>query len=99
MCHSLSQVMAPDNSGTLYDTWEKVVGTLGSGSGISSYHCNTFAPTYLVDYCTQQDYVPFLDHAGIASIDITFNSSAYNGVYHSMYDSLYWMQQFGGTSC
>jgi len=42
------------------------------------------------------DYVPFLDHAGVASIDISFYSDAYNGVYHSAYDSLYWMEKFGG---
>ena len=38
------------------------------------------------------DYVPFLDHAGIASLNIGF--AAGDGVYHSIYDTPAWYQQF-----
>ena len=38
------------------------------------------------------DYVPFLDHAGIASLNLGFASS--DGVYHSIYDTPTWYQQF-----
>ncbi len=39
------------------------------------------------------DYTPFLQHLGIASIDMGFSGDY--GVYHSAYDSFYWMSKFG----
>src|SRR2546422_11380468 len=39
------------------------------------------------------DYTPFLQHLGIASTDMGFNGDY--GVYHSAYDSFYWMSHFG----
>ncbi len=33
----------------------------------------------------------FIDHLGIPSIDIGFDSYEAGGVYHSIYDSFYWM--------
>ena len=38
------------------------------------------------------DYVAFLDHAGVASLNLGFGAS--DGVYHSIYDSPAWYQQF-----
>ncbi|KAI7851318.1 hypothetical protein BDC45DRAFT_516272, partial [Circinella umbellata] len=39
------------------------------------------------------DYMAFFDHLGIASMSISFNGDY--GVYHSNYDSIYWMEHFG----
>jgi N-acetylated-alpha-linked acidic dipeptidase len=39
------------------------------------------------------DYTVFIDHLGIASMDMGFSGGS--GVYHSVYDSLAWMQKFG----
>ncbi|CAM0140747.1 unnamed protein product [Umbelopsis sp. WA50703] len=39
------------------------------------------------------DYVGFIDHVGIPSLDIRFVGES--GIYHSNYDSLYWMDHFG----
>jgi N-acetylated-alpha-linked acidic dipeptidase len=39
------------------------------------------------------DYTPFLQHLGIASTDMSFGGDY--GVYHSAYDSFYWMDHFG----
>ena len=39
------------------------------------------------------DFSPFLDYAGIPSIDIGFGGDY--GVYHSLYDDFYWMKHFG----
>ncbi|KAI8909722.1 hypothetical protein EDD86DRAFT_190724 [Gorgonomyces haynaldii] len=39
------------------------------------------------------DFVPFLQHIGIASMDLRFNGPY--GVYHSNYDSFHWMDKFG----
>ena len=39
------------------------------------------------------DYTPFLQHVGIPSLDMSFGGDY--GVYHSAYDSFYWMAHFG----
>jgi N-acetylated-alpha-linked acidic dipeptidase len=39
------------------------------------------------------DYVPFLDHAGVASLNMGFGGEA-GGVYHSVYDTLAWYRRF-----
>jgi N-acetylated-alpha-linked acidic dipeptidase len=42
------------------------------------------------------DYVGFLDHAGVASLNLGFSSG--DGVYHSIYDTAAWYQQFSDGS-
>ena len=39
------------------------------------------------------DYTPFLQHLGIASLDMGFGGDY--GVYHSAFDSFHWMARFG----
>lgn len=39
------------------------------------------------------DYTPFLQHIGVPALDMGFNGPY--GVYHSVYDSFYWMEKFG----
>ena len=39
------------------------------------------------------DFTPFLQHLGVPSIDMGFGGDY--GVYHSAYDSFYWMSHFG----
>mmetsp|Transcript_21080 Transcript_21080/g.31379 ORF Transcript_21080/g.31379 Transcript_21080/m.31379 type:complete len:402 (+) Transcript_21080:205-1410(+) len=42
------------------------------------------------------DYVGFLQEIGISSADLRFSGdSGYEGVYHSNYDSFYWITHFG----
>jgi N-acetylated-alpha-linked acidic dipeptidase len=40
------------------------------------------------------DYVPFLDHAGVASLNLGFGGDDSIGIYHSAYDTVRWYQQF-----
>ena len=45
------------------------------------------------------DYSGFVDHIGIASLNIGFGGeSESGGVYHSVYDDYYWYTHFGDTS-
>lgn len=39
------------------------------------------------------DFTPFLQHLGVPASDMSFNGDY--GVYHSAYDSFYWMSHFG----
>jgi N-acetylated-alpha-linked acidic dipeptidase len=43
------------------------------------------------------DYSPFLDFAGIASINLGFYGETNGGVYHSIYDDFYWYTHFADT--
>jgi N-acetylated-alpha-linked acidic dipeptidase len=42
------------------------------------------------------DYVAFLDHAGVASLNVGFGADA-GGVYHSAYDTVAWYDRFSDT--
>ena len=43
------------------------------------------------------DYTAFLDHLGIASIDMGFGGEGGGGIYHSIYDDFYWYTHFGDS--
>ncbi|MGO8792670.1 MAG: transferrin receptor-like dimerization domain-containing protein [Terriglobia bacterium] len=40
------------------------------------------------------DYTVFLDHLGIASLDLSFGGEDGGGIYHSIYDDFYWYTHF-----
>ncbi|HKW97681.1 MAG TPA: transferrin receptor-like dimerization domain-containing protein [Bryobacteraceae bacterium] len=43
------------------------------------------------------DYTVFLDHLGIASLDIGYGGEDGGGIYHSIYDDFYWYTHFADT--
>jgi N-acetylated-alpha-linked acidic dipeptidase len=44
------------------------------------------------------DYSAFIDHLGIASLDLSFGGETGGGIYHSIYDDFYWYTHFGDTN-
>jgi N-acetylated-alpha-linked acidic dipeptidase len=44
------------------------------------------------------DYTPFLQHLGIASINMGFGGEDRGGIYHSIYDDFYWYTHFSDSS-
>ncbi len=44
------------------------------------------------------DYVAFLDYLGIASMNEGFAGSTKSGIYHSIYDSIYWYTHFSDSN-
>jgi len=46
------------------------------------------------DLGSGSDYSPFIDHAGIASINYGFGGEVGGGIYHSIYDDFYWYSHF-----
>ena len=44
------------------------------------------------------DYTAFIDHLGIASIDVAYTGEGRGGEYHSAYDDFYWYTHFGDTN-
>ncbi len=43
------------------------------------------------------DYTVFLDHLGIASLNLAYGGEDGGGIYHSIYDDLYWYTHFADT--
>ena len=43
------------------------------------------------------DYTAFLDHLGIASLDLSYGGEDGGGIYHSIYDDFYWYTHFSDT--
>ncbi len=43
------------------------------------------------------DYTAFLDHLGIASLNIGYGGEDGGGIYHSIYDDVYWFTHFADT--
>jgi N-acetylated-alpha-linked acidic dipeptidase len=43
------------------------------------------------------DYTPFIQHAGIASINLSFGDEDDDGIYHSIYDTVYFYTHFLDT--
>ena len=41
------------------------------------------------------DYTPFLQHLGIASLNLGYGGEDGGGIYHSIYDDFYWYTHFG----
>lgn len=44
------------------------------------------------------DFTPFLQHLGVASLNIGFGGEDDAGIYHSIYDDFYWYTHFSDTS-
>ena len=44
------------------------------------------------------DYSPFIDHLGVASLNLGYGGEDDGGIYHSIYDDFYWFTHFSDTS-
>jgi len=44
------------------------------------------------------DYSSFLDHLGVASLNLGYGGEDDGGIYHSIYDDFYWFTHFSDTS-
>ena len=44
------------------------------------------------------DYTAFLDHLGIASVNLGYGGEDRGGIYHSIYDDFYWYTHFSDTN-
>jgi N-acetylated-alpha-linked acidic dipeptidase len=92
----LRDVTDPATSKSLLDVARERRGPGGTSSAISAaaaLSAEAREPGFhLESLGSGSDYVAFLDHAGIASLNLGFASG--DGVYHSIYDTLGWYQQF-----
>ena len=81
-------VKDPKSGKSVYQQWQE-----HSREGRSEEERNTAGEARIGALGSGSDYTPFLQHLGIASTDMGFGGDY--GVYHSAYDSFYWMDHFG----
>lgn len=81
-------VKDPKSGKTVYQQWQD-----NARERRSEEERNTSGEARIGALGSGSDYTPFLQHLGIASTDMSFGGDY--GVYHSAYDSFYWMERFG----
>ncbi|MEO7144619.1 MAG: M28 family peptidase [Bryobacteraceae bacterium] len=87
--------------GTLRDLTDPVSGKKLIDSARARHH-RTGAPAaeahgfHLGPLGAGSDYVAFIDHEGISSLNLGFSGES-EGVYHSIYDSMYWYTHFSDS--
>ena len=59
--------------------------------------CATARPVQASALGSGSDYTVFIDHLGIASVNLGFGGEDGGGVYHSVYDDFYWYTHFDDT--
>lgn len=85
----------PKTGKSVYEAWRDRAWENASQSDRYDANGNprTAPPPRIGALGSGSDYTPFLQHAGIPSLDMGFGGDY--GVYHSAYDSFYWMSHFG----
>ena len=88
-------VRDPRTGQTIYETWRSRMRADLSESELYDANGNEkpLPAPRIGALGSGSDYTPFLQHLGVPSLDMGFNGDY--GVYHSAYDSFYWMSHFG----
>ncbi|MGB0036096.1 MAG: M28 family metallopeptidase [Candidatus Acidiferrales bacterium] len=90
------EVHDPKSGRTIYEAWrdrEKHAKERTNGTARPEVHSDATGEVNLGALGAGSDFCPFLDHAGIPSLEIGFNGDY--GVYHALYDDFFWMKHFG----
>ena len=96
LIHSAAQeVKDPKTGKSIYEAWRDRVRADAADSELYDANGNErpAAAPRIGALGSGSDYTPFLQHLGVPSLDMGFNGDY--GVYHSAYDSFYWMAHFG----
>jgi len=88
-------VADPSGAGSVFETWREHRSRppQESGAARTRAKAETVGEVPLGALGSGSDFCPFLDFAGIASLEVGFSGDY--GVYHSLYDDFYWMKHFG----
>lgn len=92
------EVMDPASGRPLLAVWAEESRKLRRETGVPIVVPVTVPPVgppeaRVGDLGSGSDYTPFIQHLGVPALDLGFGGSY--GVYHSLYDNFYWMQNFG----
>jgi N-acetylated-alpha-linked acidic dipeptidase len=90
------EVKNPTSGDSIYETWrDHDVHATAELTGLARTGAKSelSGETPMSALGAGSDFCPFLDFAGIPSVDVGFVGDY--GVYHSLYDDFFWMKKFG----
>jgi N-acetylated-alpha-linked acidic dipeptidase len=92
------QVSDPETGLTVWKRWQ--LNQIASGSTEARKELRERANLRLDPLGSGSDYTPFLQHLGVASLNLGFGGEGFgsSGVYHSIYDDFRWFTRFGDTT-
>jgi len=82
----------PETKGTVWKRWQSNV--VSSASGDRRSEARSRADLRIGALGSGSDYTPFLQHHGIASLNLSFGGFDDDGIYHSIYDDFYHFAKF-----
>ena len=86
---------------TKVTVWKRLqaerIGERSDGAAADRQEARTRADLRIGALGSGSDYTAFLDHLGIASVNLGFGGEDGGGIYHSIYDDFYWYTHFADT--
>jgi N-acetylated-alpha-linked acidic dipeptidase len=76
----------------------KQLSTIRSGSPEARKEARSRADLRIGALGSGSDFTPFLQHLGVASLNLGYGGEDDGGIYHSIYDDFYWFTHFSDTS-
>ena len=84
---------------TRLSVWKRrQLSTIRSGSPDARKEARGRADLRIGALGSGSDFTPFLQHIGIASLNLGYGGEDDGGIYHSIYDDFYWYSHFSDTS-
>jgi N-acetylated-alpha-linked acidic dipeptidase len=92
------EIQDPETGLTVWKRWQ--LNEIAKGSAEARKELRERADLRLDPLGSGSDYTPFLQHLGIASLNLGFGGEGFgsDGVYHSIYDDFSWFTRFGDTT-
>ena len=82
----------PETKGTVWKRWQ--ANLVASTSGDRRNEARTRPDLRIGALGSGSDYTPFLQHHGVASLNLSFGGMDEDGIYHSIYDDFYHFSKF-----
>ncbi len=92
------EITDPETGLTVWKRWQ--LNKIARGSTDDRKELRDRADLRIDPLGSGSDYSPFLQHLGIASLNLGFHGEGFgsSGVYHSIYDDYRWYSRFGDTT-
>ena len=89
------RVMDPETGGTVWARWQ--AGLIATGSSEVRKEARGRADLRIEALGSGSDFTPFLQHAGVPTLNLGFGGEDQGGIYHSIYDSFAWYTKFSDS--
>ena len=88
----------PESGSTVWKRLQaREVSNHASGDAAETQEARTRPDLRMSALGSGSDYTVFIDHLGVASINLAYGGEDGGGIYHSIYDDFYWYTHFSDT--